>query len=76
VAATLADVATSAPADSTVELAGPEQLRLDELARRALRANNDTRQASADVHAGYFGAELDDRSLTSPGPCPTEGASV
>jgi uncharacterized protein YbjT (DUF2867 family) len=63
VAAALADVAVSAPVNGTVELAGPERFRLDELARRVLQANNDPRQVMADVHARYFGAELDDRSL-------------
>jgi uncharacterized protein YbjT (DUF2867 family) len=63
VAAALADVAVSAPVNGTVELAGPERFRLDELGRRVLQANNDPRQVMADVHARYFGAELDDRSL-------------
>ena len=64
VAATLADVAVGAPLNDTVELAGPEAYRLDELAQRYLRARDDPRQVTADVHARYFGAELDDRSLT------------
>ena len=64
VAAALADVAVNAPVNGTVELAGPEAFRLDELARRVLGANNDRRQVIPDVHARYFGAELDDRSLT------------
>ena len=64
VAAALADIAVSEPVNGTVELAGPEQFRLDELARRVLHANNDLRQVTADVHARYFGAELDDHSLT------------
>ena len=64
VAAALADVAVNAPVNGTVELAGPEAFRLDELARRVLSANNDRRQVIPDVHARYFGAELDDRSLT------------
>ncbi len=51
VAAALADVAVSAPVNGTIELAGPEQFRLDELARRALHANNDPREVTADVHA-------------------------
>jgi uncharacterized protein YbjT (DUF2867 family) len=46
-----------------VELAGPEQFRLDELARRVLEAKNDPRPVTADVHARYSGAELDERSL-------------
>jgi uncharacterized protein YbjT (DUF2867 family) len=64
VAAALADVAVNAPLNGIVELAGPEQFRLDELVRRVLRANNDTRPVTADVHARYFGTELEDHSLT------------
>jgi uncharacterized protein YbjT (DUF2867 family) len=64
VVSTLADVAVGAPLNDTVELAGPEAFRLDELARRVLTASDDRRRVTADVHARYFGAELDDRSLT------------
>ena len=64
VAAALADVAVSAPVNGIVELAGPEAFRFDELARRFLSANNDPRRVTADVHARYFGAELDEHSLT------------
>jgi uncharacterized protein YbjT (DUF2867 family) len=63
VASTLADVAVGAPLNDTLELAGPEAFRLDELARRLLNANDDPRQVTADVHARYFGVELDDQSL-------------
>jgi uncharacterized protein YbjT (DUF2867 family) len=69
VAAALADIAVSAPVNATVELAGPERFRLDELARRVLRANDDDRVVTADVHARYFGAELDEHSLV-PGDSP------
>ena len=69
VAAALADVAVSAPVNGVIELAGPEQFRLDELAQRVLSANNDSRRVTADVHARYFGAELDEHSLT-PGSSP------
>jgi uncharacterized protein YbjT (DUF2867 family) len=71
VASTLADVAVGAPLNDTVELAGPEAFRLDELARRVLEASDDPRQVTADVHARYFGAELDHRSLT-----PGDGARI
>jgi uncharacterized protein YbjT (DUF2867 family) len=64
VAAALADAAVGEPVNGIVELAGPEQFRLDELARRLLRANNDPRPVTADVHARYFGTELGDHSLT------------
>jgi uncharacterized protein YbjT (DUF2867 family) len=64
VVSTLAAVAVGPPLNDTVELAGPEAFRLDELARRVLEATDDRRQVTTDVHARYFGAELDDRSLT------------
>jgi uncharacterized protein YbjT (DUF2867 family) len=64
VAAALAEIAVSEPLNRIVELGGPEQFRLDELAQRVLRANNDSRAVTADVHARYFGAELADDSLT------------
>jgi uncharacterized protein YbjT (DUF2867 family) len=72
VAAALASVAMGTPVNGTVELAGPEPLRLDELARRLLSAKKDARQVTADVHARYFGAELNDQSLT-PGDDPRIG---
>jgi uncharacterized protein YbjT (DUF2867 family) len=64
VAAALADVALSRPANSIVELAGPEAFRFDELVRRVLQAKNDPRRVTSDAHARYFGAELDEHSLT------------
>jgi uncharacterized protein YbjT (DUF2867 family) len=72
VAAALAPVATSAPVNGIVELAGPEPLPLAELARRLLTAKHDKRQVIADVKARYFGAELNDQSLT-PGDNPRMG---
>lgn len=64
VAAALAEVAVSEPVNGVVELAGPQRFRLDELARRVLSANNDPRPVTADPQARYFGAELDEHSLT------------
>jgi uncharacterized protein YbjT (DUF2867 family) len=64
VAAAMADVAVEEPLNGTVELAGPEAIRLDELVRRFLSANRDARKVTADVHALYFGTELNDQSLT------------
>ncbi len=72
VAAALADITLGEPVNGTVELAGPERLNLDELVRRFLRAKQDPRQVVADVHARYFGAELNDQSLT-PGDNPRIG---
>jgi uncharacterized protein YbjT (DUF2867 family) len=64
VAEALADVAVSAPVNGIVELAGPEAFRFDELVRHVLSAKNDPRRVTADAHARYFGAELDEHSLT------------
>jgi hypothetical protein len=57
------DVAVDEPSNGTVELAGPEPIRLDELVRRFLSANRDARKVTTDVHARYFGTELNDQSL-------------
>lgn len=65
VAAALAEVATAAPVNGIVELAGPERLPLDELARQVLSAKRDARRVITDAHARYFGAEINDKSLTT-----------
>jgi uncharacterized protein YbjT (DUF2867 family) len=63
VAIALVDIALGAPVNSTVDLAGPERFSLDELVRRFLAAKHDARRMATDIHARYFGAELNDRSL-------------
>lgn len=65
VVAALTDVALAAPVNGTVEVAGPETMPLDDLARRFLRVNQDNRKVVPDVNARYFGAVLDDQSLTA-----------
>jgi len=72
VAAALVQVVVDAPLNGTVELAGPEPIRLDELVRRFLSARRDARNVTTDVHALYFGIELNDQSLT-PGDNPRIG---
>ena len=67
VATTLADVAVGVPANGIVELGGPQQFRMDELARLFLAAHRDVRLVETDDHAPYFGAVLQAHSLT-PGP--------
>lgn len=64
VAAALADVALAPPVNGTIEVAGPEAMPLDELARRFLKATRDPRKVVADIHARYYGDVLSDRSLT------------
>ena len=72
VAAALTEVTLGTPVNGTVELAGPEPIRLDELVRQFLSAHRDARKVTTDVHALYFGIELNDQSLT-PGDNPRIG---
>jgi uncharacterized protein YbjT (DUF2867 family) len=71
VVAALLDVTLAAPVNGMVEVAGPEKISLDELVRRFLKAKRDPREVIADVHARYFGSELNDQSLT-----PGDGARI
>lgn len=64
VVAVLADVALGTPVNGTIEIAGPEQLPLDEVIERYLIAHHDPRRVISDVHARCFGVELNDQSLT------------
>jgi uncharacterized protein YbjT (DUF2867 family) len=67
VAAALADIAAGAPVNGTVELAGPERFRLDELVRRFLSASNDPRQVVTDASAPYYGIAVTDERALIPG---------
>ena len=75
VVAALADLVLGAPANGTLEVAGPEKLRFDELIRRVLGNNNDAREVTTDVHARYFGTELTDQSLVPRSTAPLIGAT-
>jgi uncharacterized protein YbjT (DUF2867 family) len=70
----LAELTVGPPLNATVEVAGPQACPLDKFARKFLEASGDRRQVIADVHARYFGAELNDRSLT-PGDQPRLGST-
>ena len=63
VAKAVGRVAAGAPVNGTVEVAGPQQFRFDELIRQGLAASHDPREVVADPHARYFGAELGERTL-------------
>jgi uncharacterized protein YbjT (DUF2867 family) len=63
VATEVARVAVGAPLNRIVEVAGPEQFRLDEIVSRYLAAREDPRSVIADPHARYYGAELGERTL-------------
>jgi uncharacterized protein YbjT (DUF2867 family) len=72
------DVATAvgrttlgAPVNGTVEIAGPEQFRLDVLVRQRLAMDGDPREVVADPAARYYGALLEERTLL-----PGAGATI
>ncbi|MFI7546731.1 SDR family oxidoreductase [Actinoplanes sp. NPDC049599] len=76
VAATLAEVALGAPVNGTIELAGPEQVPMDDLIGRYLAATGDGRPVTADPHARYFGAEPDLKALVPAGEHRTGGTDL
>jgi uncharacterized protein YbjT (DUF2867 family) len=67
VATAVGRIAVGEPLNGTVDVAGPQQFRFDELIRQGLGARNDPREVVADPHARYFGAELGERSLIPAG---------
>jgi uncharacterized protein YbjT (DUF2867 family) len=63
VASGVAKIAVGQPVNGIVEIAGPEQFRVDELVRRRLASLNDPREVIADPRARYDGAEVSERTL-------------
>jgi len=63
VAGALARIATNSPVKGTVEIGGPEQFHLDELARKALAAFQDPREVICDADARYYGIRVSERTL-------------
>ncbi|HTS12745.1 MAG TPA: hypothetical protein VMH00_11560 [Candidatus Limnocylindrales bacterium] len=63
VASGLGRVAVGQPVNGVVEIAGPEQFRVDELVRRRLATLKDPREVVADPNALYAGAKLSERTL-------------
>ena len=60
-------VAVGTPLNGTIDVAGPQRFRFDELIRQDLASRNDPRMVVVDPHARYFGAELGERSLIPAG---------
>jgi uncharacterized protein YbjT (DUF2867 family) len=56
-------VAPGAPLNGMVEIAGPEQFRLDELIRGMLTTRDDPREVVTDPEARYFGINPSERAL-------------
>ncbi len=63
VASGVAKVAEGQPVNGIVEIAGPEQFRVDDLVRRRLAAMRDSREVIADPNARYGGAKISERTL-------------
>jgi uncharacterized protein YbjT (DUF2867 family) len=71
VASEVGRVAVGSPVNGVVEVAGPQQFRLDELIRKFLREHNDPREVITDPNARYFGIKLGERTLV-----PGDGARL
>jgi uncharacterized protein YbjT (DUF2867 family) len=68
VAAAVGRTAAGTPLGGRLEVAGPEELGLDEWVRRVLTARNDPREVVTDPEAHYFGAVMQqDTLLPKPG---------
>lgn len=63
VAGAVARVAVEPPLNRIVEIAGPDQFRLDELINAVLTAGNDPREVITDPQARYFGIAPSERTL-------------
>ena len=63
VASAVGRVSVGAPLNGMVEVAGPEQFRLDELIRGVLTTRNDPREVVTDPQARYFGINPSERAL-------------
>ena len=74
VAKALTDIALKAPSNQTVEVAGPDRQPLVEFVSQYLQHIKDPRQAVSDDKVPYFGAPINDQSLT-PGANPIIGAT-
>ncbi|MYQ78855.1 MULTISPECIES: SDR family oxidoreductase [unclassified Streptomyces] len=67
VVAALADTATGAPLNGTVDVAGPDVYPLDKLGRLTLAARGDHRTVVMDDRAGMFAAVEGDPLIAGPG---------
>jgi len=67
VASLVGEVAMGAPLNGTVEIAGPEAFRMDELIRKAAHLYGDAREVVTDPEAGYYGMKAGERTLIPAG---------
>ena len=67
VAAIVARTAVGEPLNKDIDIAGPDEYRMDDFFRKALAGRGDGREVVADPKALYFGSELSERSLVPMG---------
>jgi len=72
VVAAMTDITIGQPLNATIEVAGPEKIRLSDLVKKYMGLKGDNREVIADIHTPYFGVEINDASLT-PGDNPRVG---
>lgn len=63
VASAVASIATNPPVNGTIEIGGPEQFQLADLARRFLTPHKDPRNVISDPNGRYYGIEVRERAL-------------
>lgn len=63
VAALLTQIATEAPVNGTIEIAGPEKAGIATMVQRYLTKSQDPRTVVADASTGYFGTPVNNQSL-------------
>lgn len=63
IAAAVANVALQPPKNGYLNVAGPDRLTQDELAREFLKSRNDPRQVVTDPTLGYYGGQIPQNAL-------------
>src|SRR5262249_20752975 len=63
VATAVADAALAAPVNGTIEIAGPDTFRMNEIVATTLEHDKDRRKVVVDPNALYYGVKLNDQSL-------------
>jgi uncharacterized protein YbjT (DUF2867 family) len=67
VAAFVAEIALADPRNGIVEIAGPERAPFNEIVARYLKSVGDPREVVSDPKAGYWGGQVEERSLVPVG---------
>lgn len=63
VASSLVDCVLASPHNGILDLAGPEQMGIDEAVCRLLESRSGPRPIVTDPSAGYFGAMIDESAM-------------